>query len=175
MACLLLLLLMVRSSKNPGQRMQWPNAPRQRGIWQACSASAYHFSVHVERTKLSQAPPPSACARSRAPPRAGGRRAAPPPPLVVETYVPLETQPMHGQFSGRNQPVLAGSQEPARAAGSQDPAMHGWVCLRDPACGASSAAWLRTSLRAGSEARNQPARPVLRLQPDPAQLGWVSD
>jgi hypothetical protein len=27
-----------------------------------------------------------------------------------------------GQFSGRNQPLLAGSQEPASAAGSQDPA-----------------------------------------------------
>ena len=70
-----------------------------------------------------------------------------------------------GQFSGKNQPLLAGSQEPARAAGSQDPAMHGWVCLRDPACGASSAAWLRTSLWAASVARNQPARQVLQTQP----------
>ena len=26
-------------------------------------------------------------------------------PLVVESYTPLENQPMHGQFSGRTQPT----------------------------------------------------------------------
>jgi hypothetical protein len=38
----------------------------------------------------------------------------PPPPLVVETYGPLENQPAEaaGWPSGRNQPLLAGSQEP---------------------------------------------------------------
>eukprot|EP01047_Picozoa_sp_COSAG01_P068679 COSAG01_NODE_9982_length_2283_cov_177.290293_3_plen_63_part_00 len=40
-------------------------------------------------------------ARARAP-AAAAAAGGPPPPLVVESYTRLETQPMHGWFSGQD-------------------------------------------------------------------------
>eukprot|EP01047_Picozoa_sp_COSAG01_P078073 COSAG01_NODE_14288_length_1472_cov_2.316096_1_plen_125_part_00 len=57
------------------------------------------------------------------PARCGGQR---PAALVGESYTRLETQPAEAGSHDRTQPLLAGSQDPATRAGSQNPAPAGW-------------------------------------------------